>query len=49
MTHVPIDFCNYRVFSQIVASFLINIAKSKHNHYVECNVHSISGRREPDL
>jgi hypothetical protein len=38
MTHVPIDYSNYRVSPQIKASFLTNLAKSKHSHYVECIV-----------
>jgi hypothetical protein len=36
MMHIPIDYSNYRVFPQIMASFLTNLANSKHSHYVEC-------------
>ena len=35
MTHVPINYSNYGVFSQIMASFLTNLVKSKHCRYVE--------------
>jgi hypothetical protein len=38
MTHVPIDYSNYRVSPQIKASFLTNLVKPKHSHYVECIV-----------
>ena len=38
MTHIPIDYCNYIVFPQIMDFFLTNLAKSKHSHYVECIV-----------
>jgi hypothetical protein len=35
MTHVLIDYFNYRVYPQIVTFFLTNLAKSKHSYYVE--------------
>jgi len=35
MTHVSIDYFNNKISSQIIT---LNLAKSKHSHYVKCIV-----------